>query len=428
MLPFDYRNDELFADDIPVKKIAEQYGTPLYIYLKKNIENQWRKFSNALKINDHLICYAVKANSNLAILQLLVKLGSGFDIVSQGELIKVLKANADPSKIVFSGVGKSALEIQRALLAGIQCFNVESLPELKRINEIACKLKKVAPISLRINPDVNAKTHPYIATGLKKNKFGIGHDVAEEAYKIAMSLPYLNIIGIGFHIGSQITELDPFLQAMDRILIIVDKLNKLGVTLSQIDIGGGLGVRYRNETPPTIAHFVAEIIKKLANYPGLKIIIEPGRAIVADAGLLVTKVEYLKQHENQSFAIVDAGLNDMLRPALYNAWMDIIPVTVSHSQAESTCYHVVGPVCETSDYLGKDRFLNLSQGDLIAICKSGAYGFSMSSHYNSRPRPAEVLVDGAKSYLVRQRESSSDLWRGEQLIESEDEVNVMIKT
>lgn len=415
---FNYKNDELYAEDVAVTQLAEQFGTPLYVYSRATLERHWHAFDNALAGHPHLICYAVKANSNIALLNLLARLGSGFDIVSQGELERVLAAGGEPSKILFSGVAKSTTEIKRALDVGIRCFNVESLPELDRINQIAGELGVKAPISLRINPDVDAKTHPYISTGLKENKFGISHQLAREAYRYANQLPHLNVIGIDCHIGSQLTEISPFLDAAERLLVLLDQLKEDGIEIHHLDLGGGLGVRYDNETPALPADYAKAILAKLEGHSGLELFLEPGRAIVANAGIMLTKVEYLKEQDGQNFALVDAGMNDLIRPALYEAWMKIIPAK-QRQAGETKQYDVVGPVCETSDFLGKKRELNIQQDDILVVRSAGAYGFTMSSNYNSRCRPAEVMVDGDKVYLVREREMFTDLWRGEQIIHDE---------
>ncbi|WP_392565218.1 diaminopimelate decarboxylase [Utexia brackfieldae] len=420
MTYFNYHHQQLLAEQVSVSALAKQYGTPLYIYAKNVIETQWLAFEKALGHQKHLICYAMKANSSLAVLNVLAKLGSGFDIVSQGELERVIAAGGDPAKVVFSGVAKTAQEIERALHLGIRCFNVESVAELYRINQVAERLNKKAPVSLRINPDVDAKTHPYISTGLKENKFGISYEIARDVYQEASKLPYLNLVGIDCHIGSQLTELTPFLDATDRILALVDALAQDGIIIKHLDLGGGLGVCYKDETPPTPEVFVNALRNKLKNHQHLEILFEPGRVIVANAGILITQVEYLKHHEDNHFAIVDAGMNDLIRPALYEAWMDIIPVIKDAHQQPSYPYNIVGPICESSDFLGKSRRLSLAQGDLLAVCGAGAYGFSMASNYNSRPRAAEVMVDGDKSYLIREREVFTDLWRGEHLIDEID--------
>lgn len=413
---FNYRDDELYAEDVSVSQLAEEFGTPLYVYSRATLERHWRAFDDALKGYPHLICYAVKANSNLALLNVLARLGSGFDIVSQGELERVIAAGGNPKNVVFSGVAKSVVEIERALQVGIRCFNVESVPELERINRVAGEMGLKAPISLRINPDVDAKTHPYISTGLKENKFGISWQLAREVYRQANSLPHLEVKGIDCHIGSQLTELSPFLDATDRLLVLMDQLEEDGIKIRHLDLGGGLGVRYDDETPPEPSDYATAILEKLKGREGLELCLEPGRAIVANAGIMLTQVEYLKEQDEHNFAIVDAGMNDLIRPALYEAWMKIIPAVV-RSQGEAKCYDVVGPVCETSDFLGKKRELTLQPGDILAVRSAGAYGFAMSSNYNSRRRPAEIMVDGDKARIVRQREQFSDLWHGEHLLD-----------
>jgi diaminopimelate decarboxylase len=411
---FNYRESQLYAEDCAVQAIAKQYGTPCYIYSKATLERHWHAFNDAFADHPHLICYAVKANSNLAILNLLARLGSGFDIVSLGELERVLAAGGDPKKIVFSGVGKRADEILAALKMGIRCFNVEVSAELDRINQLAGELNVVAPISLRVNPDVDAKTHPYISTGLKENKFGIDFNLALSEYQRAATLPNIRIVGIDCHIGSQLTETRPFLDALERIVTIVTLLKAQGIVLQHLDLGGGLGIRYNEEHPPAPGEYVQALLQKL-NDPEMEILLEPGRAIVGNAGILVTQVEYLKQTPDKNFAIVDAAMNDLLRPALYSAWQEIIPIK-QLSRAEMNTWDIVGPVCETGDFLGKQRRLSLQQGDLLAVRSSGAYGFSMSSNYNSRPRVAEIMVDGSKTYVIRERETITQLWQGERLL------------
>ena len=394
---------------MPVKQLAEEFGTPLYIYSRATLERHWHAFDSALGDHPHLICYAVKANSNIGILNVMAKLGSGFDIVSQGELERVLAAGGDASKVVFSGVAKSRAEIMRALEVGIRCFNVESVAELHHINQIAGEMGKVAPISLRVNPDVDAHTHPYISTGLKENKFGVSVDEAREVYKLAATLPHVKITGMDCHIGSQLTELQPFLDATDRLIRLMEQLKEDGITLKHLDLGGGLGVTYTDETPPHPSDYATALLNKLKDYEDLEIILEPGRAIAANAGILVAKVQYLKSNESRNFAITDTGMNDMIRPALYEAYMNIIEIDRT-LEREKAIYDVVGPVCETSDFLGKQRELAIAEGDYIAQRSAGAYGASMSSNYNSRPRTAEVLVDGNKAHLIRRRESLSELW------------------
>ncbi|KGQ24138.1 diaminopimelate decarboxylase [Gallibacterium anatis] len=412
---FNYKNDQLMAEEISVKQLAQQFGTPLYVYSRATLERHWHAFDSALQGHPHLICFAVKSNPNIALLNLLAKLGSGFDIVSQGELERVLAAGGDANKVVFSGVAKSHSEIERALEVGIRCFNVESEAELLRINQVAAKLDKKAPISLRVNPDVDAKTHPYISTGLKKNKFGVSVERAREVYRLAKTLPHIQIVGMDCHIGSQLTELQPFLDSADRLLILLEQLRQDGIELHHLDLGGGLGVRYSDETPPHPTEYASALLAKFKQYPELEIILEPGRAISANAGILVTKVEYLKSNEDFNFAIVDAGMNDMIRPALYQAYMEIIEADRSLDR-EAKVYDVVGPICETSDFLGKGRSLAIAAGDFIVQRSAGAYGASMASNYNSHPRAAEVLVDGDKAHLIKRRERFEELWACEQLI------------
>ena len=406
---FQYKNEQLYVEDLPVKQLAEEFGTPLYIYSRATLERHWHAFDSALGKHPHLICYAVKANSNIGILNVMAKLGSGFDIVSQGELERVLAADGEASKVVFSGVAKSRAEIMRALEVGIRCFNVESIAELHHINQIAGEMGKVAPISLRVNPDVDAHTHPYISTGLKENKFGVSVDEAREVYKLAATLPHVKITGMDCHIGSQLTELQPFLDATDRLIRLMEQLKEDGITLKHLDLGGGLGVTYTDETPPHPSDYATELLNKLKDYEDLEIILEPGRAIAANAGILVAKVQYLKSNESRNFAITDTGMNDMIRPALYEAYMNIIEIDRTLGR-EKAIYDVVGPVCETSDFLGKQRELAIAEGDYIAQRSAGAYGASMSSNYNSRPRTAEVLVDGNKAHLIRRSENLSELW------------------
>ncbi|MEF3075859.1 diaminopimelate decarboxylase [Methylobacter sp. Wu1] len=411
---FNYRNDELFAEDVAVQDIVYKYGSPCYIYSRATLERHWHAFDRAFGDQPHLICYAVKANSNIAILNLLARLGSGFDIVSLGEMERVLAAGGDPGKIVFSGVGKREDEILAALKAGIRCFNVEVSGELDRINRLAGQLGVIAPVSFRVNPDVDAKTHPYISTGLKENKFGIDIEQALSEYRRAATLPYINVVGIDCHIGSQLTEARPFLDALDRVLNLVSALKAEGIVLHHLDLGGGLGIRYKDEQPPEPAGYIGAVLDRLgAN--DFEILVEPGRAIVGNAGILVTQVEYLKPTAHKNFAIVDAAMNDLVRPSLYSAWQEIIPVK-KQSLAPEMRWDIVGPVCETGDFLGKDRTLRIAQGDLLAIRSSGAYGFSMSSNYNSRPRVAELMVDGSDLHLIRARETIAQLWAGEQLL------------
>ncbi len=411
---FTYRNDELFAEDIAVQDIVYKYGSPCYIYSRATLERHWKAFDQAFGSRAHLICYAVKANSNIGILNLLARLGSGFDIVSVGELERVLAAGGDPKKIVFSGVGKREDEILAALKIGIRCFNIEVSDELDRINSLAGQLGVIAPVSFRVNPDVDAKTHPYISTGLKENKFGIDIQQALAEYRRAAQMSHISVIGIDCHIGSQLTETRPFLDALDKILELVAALKYEGIHLHHLDLGGGLGICYKDEQPPEPADYIQAILARLgdANY---EVLLEPGRAIVGNAGILVTQVEYLKTTASKNFAVVDAAMNDLLRPSLYSAWQNIIPVNLN-STAEELRWDIVGPVCETGDFLGKDRPLKIARGDLLAIRSSGAYGFSMSSNYNSRPRPAELMVDGDRIHLVRERETIMQLWAGEHLL------------
>lgn len=412
---FEYKNQQLFAEEVAIADIIKAHGTPAYIYSRATLERHWHAFDNAFGEHPHLICFAVKSNSNIALLNVMAKLGSGFDIVSQGELERVLAAGGDASKVVFSGVAKSHSEIARALEVGVRCFNVESIPELHRINEVAGKMGKVAPISLRVNPDVDAKTHPYISTGLKENKFGVSVQQAREVYRLAKSLPNVKITGMDCHIGSQLTELQPFLDATDRLIVLIEQLKEDGIELHHLDLGGGLGVPYHGEQPPHPTEYAKALLEKLKAYPNLEIILEPGRAISANAGILVTKVEYLKSNEDRNFAIVDTGMNDMIRPALYEAYMEITEVDQSLNR-EASVYDVVGPICETSDFLGKARTLSVAEGDYIAMRSAGAYGAAMSSTYNSRPQAVEILVDGAKAHLIKARADFADLWRLERLL------------
>ena len=412
---FEYKNQQLFAEEVAIADIIKAHGTPAYIYSRATLERHWHAFDNAFGEHPHLICFAVKSNSNIALLNVMAKLGSGFDIVSQGELERVLAAGGDASKVVFSGVAKSHSEIARALEVGVRCFNVESIPELHRINEVAGEMGKVAPISLRVNPDVDAKTHPYISTGLKENKFGVSVQQAREVYRLAKSLPNVKITGMDCHIGSQLTELQPFLDATDRLIVLMEQLKEDGIELHHLDLGGGLGVPYHGEQPPHPTEYAKALLEKLRAYPNLEIILEPGRAISANAGILVTKVEYLKSNEERNFAIVDTGMNDMIRPALYEAYMEITEVDQSLNR-EASVYDVVGPICETSDFLGKARTLSVAEGDYIAMRSAGAYGAAMSSTYNSRSQAVEILVDGAKAHLIKARADFADLWRLERLL------------
>jgi diaminopimelate decarboxylase len=408
---FSRHHEALYAEDVPVGDIAAAHGTPCYIYSRAALESAFAEYRAALEGCDHLVCFAVKANSNLAVLDVLARLGAGFDIVSGGELERVVAAGGDPAKTVFSGVGKTPAEMARALQLGIHCFNLESAAELEVLARVAAELGRVAPVSVRVNPDVDARTHPYISTGLRENKFGLTAGDALELYQRAATLPQIEIIGLDCHIGSQLTEISPFLDALRRLLALVDELADRGIDIRHLDLGGGLGVRYRDEQPPAVAEYIGALRREVAGRD-LQLVFEPGRSIVANAGLLVTRVEYLKRTPGHDFALVDAAMNDMLRPALYQAWLDIQPVR-PHSDGVTARWDVVGPVCETADFLGKDRELTLAQGDLLAVFGAGAYGFSMSSNYNSRGRAAEIMVDGDRVHLVRARETFADLIRGE---------------
>lgn len=407
---FNYQGDSLFAEATPVADIASKYGTPCFIYSRATLERHYRVYEKALEGCPHLICFAVKANSNLAVINVLARMGSGFDIVSGGELERVIAAGGDASKVIFSGLGKTETEIERSLKLGIYCFNLESEAELNRINEIAQRLDIRAPISVRVNPDVDADTHPYISTGRKENKFGIAAEQAIDIYRFAATLKGINILGIDCHIGSQLTSIEPFLDATDRLLTLSDRLADEGIPLSHVDVGGGLGVTYGEEEPPHPSELIAMIRSRFAERE-ITLLVEPGRTIAANAGIFVTKVEYLKHTNHKNFAIVDGAMNDLLRPALYGAWQEIIPV--HKRQGKRIVYDVVGPVCESSDFLGKERTLCIEAGDLMAVRSSGAYGFAMSSNYNTRPRSAEIMVDGDKSHLVRSRESVTELFTSE---------------
>ncbi len=414
MTAFHYQNGELFAESVPLRAIADHYGSPCYVYSRAYFEQRFNEYSDALQGQDHLVCYAVKANSNIAVLNVLARLGAGFDIVSVGELERVLAAGGRADRVVFSGVGKTADEMRRALAVGIYCFNVESEAELERLNSVAGEMGCKAPVSVRVNPDVDAKTHPYISTGLRDNKFGIDIARAPEVYAHAATLSHLDIKGVDCHIGSQLTDTSPFLDTLDRLLALVDELASQGITLKHLDLGGGLGVRYRDEVPPSTADYIAAIRRRLGERQ-IKLMFEPGRSIAANAGVLLTRVEFLKLNPHKNFAVVDAAMNDMLRPSLYQAWMDLLPVN-PRSDGEARLYDVVGPVCETGDFLAKDRELRIASGDLLALASSGAYGFTMSSNYNSRGRAAEVMVDGDQHYLIRARETVADLMRGEAVL------------
>ncbi|UUW71093.1 diaminopimelate decarboxylase [Pseudomonas oryzihabitans] len=407
---FAVRAGELHAEGVALSAVAQEFGTPAYVYSRAHIEGQYRAYTDALAGLPHLVCFAVKANSNLGVLNVLARLGAGFDIVSRGELERVLAAGGDPHRVVFSGVGKTRDDMRRALEVGVHCFNVESTDELERLQQVAAELNVVAPISLRVNPDVDAGTHPYISTGLKENKFGIDIADAEAVYARAAALPNLEILGVDCHIGSQLTTLPPFLDALDRLLALIDRLAERGIVLRHLDLGGGLGVRYRDEQPPLAGDYIQAIRERIAGR-SLTLVFEPGRFIVANAGVLLTRVEYLKHTTHKDFAIVDAAMNDLIRPALYQAWMAVEPVVAR--QGEARRYDLVGPICETGDFLAKDRELVLAEGDLLAIRSAGAYGFTMSSNYNTRGRAAEVMVDGDQVHLVRRRETLEELFTGE---------------
>ena len=413
MEAFSYRDGQLFAEGVALPALAQRFGTPTYVYSRAHIEAQYRAYADALQGMPHLVCFAVKANSNLGVLNVLARLGAGFDIVSRGELERVLAAGGQPERIVFSGVGKTRDDMRRALEVGVHCFNVESTDELERLQQVAAELGAVAPVSLRVNPDVDAGTHPYISTGLKENKFGIAIADAEEVYARAHELSNLEVVGVDCHIGSQLTTLPPFLDALDRLLALIDRLAVRGIRIRHLDLGGGLGVRYREEQPPLAGDYI-QAVRKRIDGRDLALVFEPGRSIVANAGLLLTRVEYLKHTEHKDFAIVDAAMNDLIRPALYQAWMDVVPV--QPREGESRHYDIVGPICETGDFLAKERPLVLAEGDLLAVRSAGAYGFVMSSNYNTRGRAAEVLVDGDEAYEVRRRESVQELYAGESLL------------
>ncbi len=415
MQDFHFRDNRLFAEQVPLAAIAERHGTPTYVYSRAALEGRWRAFDDALAGVPHRICYSVKANSNLGVLDVLARLGSGFDIVSVGELERVLAAGGDAAKVVFSGVGKREAEMRRALEVGVHCFNIESDGELERLAGVASSLGAVAPISVRVNPDVDADTHPYIATGLKENKFGVPIGDAPALLAKAAGLGGIAIKGVDFHIGSQLTSLEPFIDALDRALALIDTLADSGIAVSHLNVGGGLGVRYGEETPPSASDYGAAIAARIAGRE-LELLVEPGRSIAAESGMLLARVEYLKLGGERNFAVVDAAMNDLLRPALYGAWQEILPVEGGDgpdSGQDAPLFDVVGPVCESADFLGKDRRLAIGAGDLIAVASAGAYGFVMSSNYNTRPRAAEVMVDGDAVHLVRAREQVEDLYAGE---------------
>ncbi len=413
MQPFQMKNGELYAENFPLSKIANEFGTPTYVYSKEALTSAFERFDSGFEGTDHLVCFAVKSNPSLAILSLFAKLGAGFDIVSGGELARVIAAGGDASKVVFSGVGKTEAEMRSALEAGIFCFNVESASELDRLNSVAGSMNKIAPVSLRVNPNVDAKTHPYISTGLKNNKFGVAYEEALALYQAAAKMPNIAIHGVDCHIGSQLTELSPFLDALDRVLALVDQLEAAGIPIHHIDAGGGIGICYVDETPPDFAEYAQAMRQKMAGRK-VKLVFEPGRALVGNAGALLTKVEYLKHTESKNFAIVDAAMNDLMRPALYDAYHDIVAVKPGNTEAQ--VYEIVGPVCESGDFLGHDRKLALAQDDLLAVLSAGAYGMSMSSNYNTRPRAAEVMVDGDKVYEIRKREQVADLFAMERVL------------
>lgn len=414
MTAFEFRNGELHAEQVPLSAVAEQYGTPCYVYSRQAIEQAWTAWDAALSTVPHLVCFAVKANSNLGVLNVLARLGAGFDIVSGGELERVLAAGGDPARVVFSGLGKTADEMRRALQVGIHCFNVESEPELERLQKVAAELGKQAPVSLRVNPDVDAGTHPYISTGLKENKFGIDINSAPAVYRRAADLPNIRVVGVDCHIGSQLTDAAPFVDALQRLLALIDQLADDGIRIEHLDLGGGLGVTYRDEQPPTPGEYLRKVTELVAGRD-LTLLFEPGRSIVANAGVLLTRVNLLKPTEHKNFAIIDAAMNDLIRPALYSAWMGIEAVR-PRSDVPAASWDIVGPVCETGDFLGKDRELALAEGDLLAVRSAGAYGFVMSSNYNTRARAPEIMVDGTSTHLVRRRETVSELFAGESLL------------
>ena len=411
------KGNQRLMENVPLKDIIQEYGSPCYAYSKKAISENFLDYQRALSSRDHLICYAVKSNSNIAVLQTLAKLGAGFDIVSVGELERVLLAGGDPAKVVYSGVAKTAAEMRRALDVGIHCFNVESESELRLLNKTAAETKQMAPVSIRVNPDVDAKTHPYISTGLKENKFGIDISRAYEVYQQAAEMDNISVVGVDCHIGSQLTDITPFIDAMQHLLVLVDRLADAGIKLKHIDIGGGLGVRYQNETVPSLTSYMDALAPLLKDRTET-LVMEPGRSITANAGILLTQVQVIKKNGDKNFAGVDAAMNDMLRPALYDAWMDINPIEIISDRTEAD-YDVVGPVCETGDFLAKDRTLAIVEGDYLYLSSAGAYGFVMSSNYNSRPRVAEVMVDDNQIHLVRARETIEDLVRGEQLVKEQ---------
>ncbi|EHK62822.1 diaminopimelate decarboxylase [Achromobacter arsenitoxydans] len=413
---FQYRNNVLYAEDVPLDHLAERLGTPLYVYSRAALKAAWQSYQSAVGQHPVLVCYGMKANSNLAVLKEFARLGAGFDIVSGGELKRALAAGADPSRIVFSGVGKQTWEMRDALQAGVKCFNVESEDELHRLSDVAQHMGVRAPVSLRVNPDVDARTHPYISTGLKENKFGIAIDAALDAYRTAQSLRGLEIVGVDCHIGSQLTDISPYFDALEKLLDLIDKLDQAGIRIAHLDLGGGLGIRYTDETPPSPRDLLDRVFKRLAarGQHHLQVVLEPGRSLVGNAGVLLTTVQYLKHTPARNFAIVDAAMNDLLRPALYDAFHGVQPL---HPRAGDVAeYDIVGPVCESADWLAKKRPLAIRQGDVLAVESAGAYGMTMASNYNSRGRPAEVMVDGDRYYVVRQRETLADQLRGESML------------
>lgn len=413
---FHYHEGSLYAEQIPLASLVHELGTPLYVYSRAALRQAWQSYAEAIGSQNVLVCYGMKANSNLAILQEFAQLGSGFDIVSGGELQRVIAAGGDVGKVVFSGVGKQVWEMELALKAGVKCFNVESVPELHRLSEVASRMGITAPVSLRVNPDVDAQTHPYISTGLKENKFGIAIETAPEAYRLAKALPHIRIVGVDCHIGSQITEVSPYLDALDKLLALISNLDRDGITLEHLDLGGGLGIRYDDETPLAPSALLDAVFDKLRErgMDHLQLVLEPGRSLVGNAGVLLTDVQYLKHTDDRDFAIVDAGMNDLMRPALYEAWHGVLPVVPADSLP--IVYEVVGPVCESADWLARARELRLRQGDTLAVESAGAYGFVMAGHYNSRPRAAEVLVDKDVWHVIRKRETFEDLIRGEVML------------
>lgn len=410
---FTYRNGTLCAENVPLAEIARQYGTPAFVYSRAAIEHGYREFSGACEGRDVLICYSVKANSNLAVLNVLARLGSGFDIVSGGELARVLAAGGSAAKTVFSGVGKSEAELRAGLAAGVLCFNIESEGELDRLASVAASMGKTAPVSLRVNPDVDPRTHPYIATGLRESKFGIAYDAAVPLYRRAAKLPNIQVLGIDVHIGSQITDVEPFVAALEKLLEFVDLLGATGVHLDHLDLGGGLGIRYHDEEPPELKDYLGRLFQRLGDRK-IRLLFEPGRSLVGNTGVLLTRIEYLKHSAAKNFIVVDAGMNDLIRPSLYDAWHDVLPVARREGPARR--YDIVGPVCESADFLARERTLTVAVGDLLAVMSAGAYGMAMSSNYNSRPRAPEVMVDGAKPWLVRERESTESLFASERLL------------